>query len=106
LTTARTTEELELDLGQQLRDLRLRRNLDQQLLAQQAGVALSALKNIESGKGSTMKTLLRVLRALDRLDWLQTLSPTVSISPLQLLKQKPPRQRASRRKLKDPASGG
>ncbi len=93
-----TTEELEAQLGQQIRALRLRRNVDQQALAAQAGVALSALKNVESGKGATLKTLLKVLRALDRLDWLNSLSPVVSISPLQLLKQKAPRQRASSRR--------
>jgi transcriptional regulator with XRE-family HTH domain len=93
-----TTDELEAQLGQQIRALRLRQNIDQQALAEQAGVALSALKNVESGKGATVKTLLKVLRALDRLDWLKSLSPTVSISPLQLLRQKAPRQRASSRR--------
>ncbi len=95
MPSSNTTEELEAQLGLQIRALRLRRNVDQQALAEQAGVALSALKNVESGKGSTLKTLLKVLRALDRLDWISNLAPTVSISPLQLLKQKAPRQRAS-----------
>ena len=91
MTTSATTEELEAQLGQQIRGLRLRRNVDQQTLAAQAGVALSALKNVESGKGATLKTLLKVLRALDRLDWLQSLSPAVSVSPMQLLQtQSPP----------------
>ncbi len=98
MKASNTTEELEAQLGQQIRALRLRRNVDQQALAEQAGVALSALKNVESGKGATVKTLIKVLRALDRLDWLKILSPAVSISPLQLLKQKAPRQRASSRR--------
>ena len=91
-----TIAELESRLGEQIRALRLRRNLDQQTIADRADVALSALKNVESGKGSTVKTLIRVLRALDQLDWLTSLSPAVSISPLQVLKRKPPRRRASR----------
>jgi transcriptional regulator with XRE-family HTH domain len=98
MKSSATTEELEAQLGQQIRALRLRRNVNQQALAEQSGVALSALKNVESGKGATLKTLLKVLRALDRLDWIGSLSPTVSISPLQLLKQKAPRQRASSRR--------
>jgi transcriptional regulator with XRE-family HTH domain len=98
MNIVRTADELEAELGQQVRALRLRANLDQQTLAQQAGVALSALKNVESGKGATLKTLLKVLRALNRLEWIQSLSPAVSISPLQLLKQKRPRQRASSRR--------
>jgi hypothetical protein len=38
------------------------------------------------------------LRALGRVEWLDSLAPAVSISPLQMLKSKPSRQRASRGK--------
>lgn len=96
MTKSKTIAEVELELGQQIRSLRLRKNFDQQTLARQAGVALSALKNLESGKGAAIKTLLKVLRALERIDWLQTLAPAVSISPLQMLKSKHVRKRAYR----------
>ncbi|MEI6313730.1 MAG: helix-turn-helix transcriptional regulator [Syntrophus sp. (in: bacteria)] len=93
-----TAEEWEATLGRQLRDLRLRRNVDQRQLAEQAGVALNVVKNIEAGKGATVKSLVKVLRALGRVEWIDSLAPTVSISPLQMLKSKPSRQRASRGK--------
>ena len=93
---SKITQESEAALGGQVRALRLRENLDQRALAERAGVGLSALKNVESGKGATLKTFIKVLRALGRADWLETLAPTVSISPLQMLKTKPVRQRASR----------
>ena len=48
---SKTTEEWEAELGEQARNLRLRQNLDQQTLAERAGVGLSALKNLESGHG-------------------------------------------------------
>lgn len=96
METSKPTEEWEAELGEQTRNLRLRQNLDQQTLAERAGVGLSALKNLESGKGATVKTLIRTLRALGRAQWLETLAPAVSISPLQMLKAKPQRQRASR----------
>ena len=83
-------------LGEQLRDLRLRQNIDQRQLAEQTGVALNAVKNLEAGKGSTVVTLIKVLRALGRADWIGTLAPPISISPLQLLKVKKVRQRASK----------
>lgn len=95
---AKTVEEWESDLGEQMRALRLRANLDQISLAERAGIGLTAVKNVESGKGATLKTLIKMLRALDRADWLTTLAPPVSISPLQMLKAKPARQRASRRR--------
>lgn len=93
-----TTEEWEATLGRQLRDLRLRRNIDQRRLSEQAGVALNVVKNLEAGKGATVKSMVKVLRALGRVEWLDSLAPAVSISPLQMLKSKPPRQRASRGK--------
>lgn len=98
MTNSMTAEEWEVTLGRQLRDLRLRQNIDQRQLAEQAGVALNVVKNLEAGKGATVKSLVKVLRALGRVEWLDALAPAVSISPLQMLKSKPSRQRASRGK--------
>lgn len=95
---SRTVADWEAELGEQLRALRLRADLDQISLAERAGIGLSALKNLESGKGATLKTLIRTLRALDRTAWLESLAPAVGISPLQMLKAKPGRRRASRRR--------
>jgi len=97
----KTVEEWEFELGEQMRALRLRANLDQVSLAGRAGIGLTAVKNLESGKGATLKTLIKTLRALDRADWLASLAPSVSISPLQMLKTKAARQRASRRRTKE-----
>ena len=96
----KTIEEWESDLGEQMRALRLRANTDQITLAERAGISLTAIKNLESGKGTNLKTLIKVLRALERADWLSSLAPAVSISPLQMLKANPVRQRASGRRMK------
>jgi transcriptional regulator with XRE-family HTH domain len=98
MATLLTTNEWEVELGRHLRKLRLRRNIDQRQLAEQAAVALNVVKNLEGGKGSTVKSLINVLRTLGREEWLNTLAPQVSISPLQMLKAKPARQRASKTK--------
>jgi transcriptional regulator with XRE-family HTH domain len=89
---------LEAELGKQVRALRLRQNLDQRQLATRAGIALNAVKNLEAGKGATVRSLVRALQILNRIDWLGTLAPVVSISPLQMLEAKAPRQRASRKR--------
>jgi transcriptional regulator with XRE-family HTH domain len=91
----RTVGEWEIALGQQIRAIRLRLNFDQLTLADTAGISLTALKNLETGKGAAVKTLIKVLRALGRSEWLETLAPPVSISPLQMLKSRKTRQRAS-----------
>ena len=99
MATRLTTGELEAELGQHLRDLRLRQNIDQRQLAERADVALNAVKRLEAGKGATVTSLIKVLRVLGRAEWLATLAPQVSVSPLQMLKDKRPvRQRASRSK--------
>ena len=100
MVTDRLTSELEAEFGQQLRLLRLRQNIDQRQLAGQAGVALNVVKRLEAGRGATLKSLTKVLRALGRTDWLNTLAPVVSISPLQMAKTKATRQRASSRKVR------
>ena len=93
-----TPREWESELGRQIRMLRLRQNLDQQQLADRAGIALNAVKHLESGKGATLRSLVSALRVLNRVDWLRALAPAVSISPVQMLTTRAPRQRASRNK--------
>lgn len=102
-----TPAELEAELGRHMRTLRLRQGYTQAQLAARASVALSALKNTESGKGATLKTLAKLLKALDREDWFGTLAPEVSISPLQMLRSTAPRQRAyAPRKKRKGVQGG
>ena len=91
-----TEKEWQAELGQHLRNLRLRQNLDQREVARRAPMALNAVKYLESGKGATVESLIKALRVLGREDWLNTLAPQVSISPMQMLKSPAPRQRASR----------
>ncbi len=92
-----TVAELQTGLGDGLRTLRLDRNLDQKTIAARAGLSLHALKNLESGKG-TIKTLVSVLRALEREHWLATVAPVATINPLTLPRAATRRQRASARK--------
>lgn len=89
-----STDELEAELGEQVRATRLRRNLSQQDLADTAGVALGSLRNLEKGAGATVATLVRVIRALQMQDWISSMQPAVTISPMQMLKAKHTRQRA------------
>ncbi len=90
------SEELEAKLGEGVRALRLQKNLDQISLSKRAGVSVTALKHLESGEGATIKTLVKIVRALGRDDWFLMLAPEISINPLYMVKTKE-RQRASRR---------
>lgn len=92
--TYATLEDLEADLGKTLRLLRLDRNLEQETVAERAGVSLNSLKRLEAGRGSTTHTLLSVVRALGRGEWLKTIAPVATINPLTMPRSAKPRQRA------------
>lgn len=93
----KTPQEIQVELGSRLRRLRLDRNLDQISTAGKAGISEKALRNLESGHGSTVETLVRVLKALDFLQGIDMLAPEITVNPLELLRRaKAPRQRARR----------
>lgn len=90
-----TVDEWEAIVGGHVRAARIASDLDQTALAAVANVSVGALSNLERGKGSSLKTLIAVARALGRTDWLDALAPPVTVSPLQMLRAKKssPRQR-------------
>jgi len=98
VTQYRSIPEWEAYLGEQIRSARIARNSEQAQVAEEANVSLGALSNLERGKGSTLKTLVAVVRALDLTGWLESLAPPVHVSPMQMLRSSnkaAKRQRAS-----------
>lgn len=93
-----TIADLETQIGAAIRACRLDRNIDQATLAARAGVSLTAFKRLEAGRGSTLRTLVSVLRALSRESWLDTLAPVATINPLTMPQTARPRQRARKSK--------
>jgi transcriptional regulator with XRE-family HTH domain len=96
-----TPAQLQALLGEQIQRLRLSQNLDQRTTAEKAGISEKSLRNLEAGRGSTVETLIRTLKALDSLEALKTLAPTPAVNPLEILRSAKTRQRASR-----PRAGG
>lgn len=82
----RTTEEWEQEIGSQVNALRIRQRVEQTELAELANISVGAIKNLEGGKGSSLKTFIKVLRALGREDYLAALQPQVSVSPLDVVR--------------------
>lgn len=103
-TGRRTTEEWLEELGSALRQRRIRAELTQEELARRAGIGTSAVKNLESGEGANLTSLVKVVRALGAEDWLAALALPAepAVSPMQLLRQReraaPARQRVRRRR--------
>ncbi len=91
----------EAGFGAQIRRARLLTNIDQQALADAANISARTLSNLEQGGGSSLNTIIKVLRALGREDWLDTLEPAPSVSPLKLAREAEglPEPRRTSRKL-------
>jgi transcriptional regulator with XRE-family HTH domain len=92
----KSPNELQAELGRRMRQLRLSRNLDQRTVADKAGVARAALQNLEAGRGSSVQTLLRTLKALNYLEGIEILAPQPTVNPLALLRTHKPPQRVRR----------
>lgn len=84
ITTAKTTPEILLEMGDRLRAYRLQQNRTLEDLARDAGVSVGTLKNAEAGGNITLTTVIRVMRALHRLEMLDAFLPRPVVSPLQL----------------------
>ena len=74
-------EVLQRKIGERLKAVRLKQNITQQALAEEAGVSLSSVKKIEKGEIGTLDSLLRVLRTLGMLDVLRPLVEEEQLSP-------------------------
>ena len=70
-------------------------------LAAQAGLGVRAIRDLERGKGSTVESLLKVLKALDSLEGLSYLAPRPAVDPIALLKQRAPLTRVRKSRKQD-----
>lgn len=84
------------ELGNRLKQARLRANLTQSEVASRSGLGRRTILNAEKGKVQ-LENLVAILVAIDMADQLNMFLPVQEISPLQLAKLKgQQRQRASR----------
>jgi transcriptional regulator with XRE-family HTH domain len=103
MPVTKTTSEWQASLGDSVRDARLARNLDQRGLARMADISERALRNLESGEGSSLGTVIKVVRALDREDWLAAFDEGADEpTPLELLREsqrRPAKRRRAPRRI-------
>ncbi|HQE47292.1 MAG TPA: helix-turn-helix transcriptional regulator, partial [Rhodoglobus sp.] len=59
-----TTQDWERRIGDQVRALRIAALLGQDELAERANISVTTVQALERGSGSSLKTLIRVLRVL------------------------------------------
>lgn len=72
-------------IGKKIRELRLRQNVSQMSLGEQAQVSVSTIKKLERGEIGSFDSLIRVLRILGELDIFSPLLKEEELSPNEYL---------------------
>ncbi|MEO7101001.1 MAG: helix-turn-helix transcriptional regulator [Luteolibacter sp.] len=98
--------QIEQELGNRLKNHRLDLNLTQDEIASRSGLSRRTITAIENGQGSTLGTLIAMLRALNALDTLESFLPDPGISPIAMtsMVQETPRKYASKPRKTPPAT--
>lgn len=86
-TMRMSDDAIAVQIGQAIRERRLRKNITQDELANSVGISTPTLQKLEKGKG-TLATLISTLRALGSLDLLTPLMTPPPVSPLAVAKSK------------------
>jgi len=76
------------EVGKRLKEYRFQRKLTQRELAEQAGISVFSVAQIEKGETVTLTVFLSILRVLRLLDNFELFIPEIGISPIELLKLK------------------
>ncbi len=92
-----TSREILQEVGARLRGFRLQQNVTQAELAETAGVGQATIKRAEAGENPRLETLIRILRALGRVEALDSFLPEPLVSPIRLAEQRERRRQRARR---------
>jgi transcriptional regulator with XRE-family HTH domain len=84
----KSPSELQRELGETIRALRIGRGLTQAEVAAKAGVALRSLAALERLGKSSLETFVRALNALQASDLIGKMAPQSQVSPLAILHNK------------------
>lgn len=104
ISPSSATGEILREVGERLRRLRLQDNTTVSELAEKAGLGERTIGRAEAGENTSLESLVKLLRALGRLDGLEAMLPEQLVSPIQLAENRVrERQRAyaPRRKQRD-----
>lgn len=84
LDATATTEEILEELGARLRRYRLQQNRTVAEIAELSGLSRVTVERAERGSHPTLETVIRILRALGRVESLNAFLPPPLVSPLEL----------------------
>lgn len=79
-----TSDETAREIGRRLAQHRVQQGLTLDEIAERAGIARSTVQRAEAGDNPTLKTVVRLMRALGMTGGLEVMLPEALVSPLQL----------------------
>jgi len=71
-------------IGDRLKQERLNQDITQTTLAEKSAVGRIVVQRSEAGKGCSLRSFIRLLRTLGKLDHLDALLPETGVSPIEL----------------------
>jgi transcriptional regulator with XRE-family HTH domain len=97
-----TVLEWERQIGDAMRQLRISSGFGQVELADRANLSRSSIQSLEQGRGTRLRTMLVVLRALDPSDAFESIMPEVGPTPLQVLAEAQREARRTKQRVSKP----
>ena len=85
-------------IGQKIKSVRIAKKFTQAQLAEHCGLSSFSISQIENGHNTSLLSIVVILRSLQRLDLLETLTQEEAINPLAIIeyqKKHPQRQRVT-----------
>lgn len=94
----RSAKDWEKFIGNQLKAARIQMDMTQLEAAERLGISVGTVSRFENGGGSSLETFIQLLQLYGKDQWLESLAPQATISPIQQFQLGHQRQRASRKK--------
>lgn len=80
------------EIGKRIRGIRIKKKFTQKDVAERAGISVFTVSQIETGKNSSLASLIAVMRVLRLLENLEDFISTPVISPVEMLNQQSKRK--------------
>lgn len=106
ISASSSTGDILREIGERLQTYRLQQNMTVTQLAERSGAAPRTINRTEAGENSSLETVVKLLRALGRLDALNEFMEPPTLSPIHLAMMKGhQRQRARAPRAPKPTMG-
>lgn len=86
------------ELGNRIRDIRIKKDITQKEMAEIAGVSHSTVTRVENGDGATLDNLIKIMRMLGILSNIDLLIAEQELTPEDIFKNKTKAKRVSKKK--------